>query len=99
MSRSASSAGDDHTEQPRVMGWVGVVLKGGLIGPTVIAAGSTFTSLFVPATYWFVQKIQITLPVFASRQNTNEYSPSFSPSPMPTQTRPLATQGEDQPAA
>src|SRR5215831_9315668 len=89
-----------HTEQPSVTGVPLYTVKSGDIGaPRTALSGSWFGLLIAPQTNWLVQKIQITLPLVASRQNTKLLRFGFSPSPMPRYTRPFTTSGADQPAA
>src|SRR4051812_30851208 len=78
-------------------GWMTVNMDGTL--PRTTAAGSWLGWLSAPAVSWQVHQIQSTSPVAASRQYTNPKSAGFSPSPIPTYTLPLATTGDDQPAA
>ena len=74
-----------HTEHPSVSGVpVNTVKPGGSCTPRTTFSGNSFGRLMWSQPYWLVQKIQITLPVLASRQKTKLLSVGFSPSPMPT---------------
>ena len=94
-----SYAHDDQTLQP-VSGGFGRTVKPWLPAHAAATdAGSRFGWLSAPPANRHVQKHQITLPVFASRQKMNPYVGADSPSPQPTYTRPFTTSGPLQQSA